>query len=204
MAWGKAGSTTLSSSGDSIDSGTITASKTNQYMSHILTSSTFGVYDRYNGVSSGNLYHGRYETNGTTDQTFQANQIYPMLDNSGGTGISAGDYFNVTYQVNIQTEEKLTIGHSIMASGTGAGTAPKRNQYVAKFANTSDQITSVSNTNVSAGDYLTGSNLTVLGSEITPAAAIPGIDNVQDNSLFIEKDTAKRYWLSSGTWSADG
>ena len=194
MAWGKAGSTTTTATGDSIDSGTITASKTNQYMSHIITSSTFGVYDRYNDVSSGSLYHGRYETNGTTDQTFQANQIYSMLDNSGGTSMSAGDYFNVIYQVNIATEEKLIIGHSIMASGTGAGTSPKRNQYVAKFANTTDQITSVSNTNVSAGDYLTDSNLTVLGSDMTPASAIPFPTNVQVGSRAEITDTRKIYY----------
>ena len=201
MAWGKAGSKTLDSTDDAISVTSMSANDTFQYMSHIITSSTFGVYDRYNDVSSGNLYHGRYETNGKADQPFQANQIYSMLDNSGGTSMSAGDYFNVSYMLNLPTEEKMTIGFSNMAQATGTGsytTSPKRNWYVGKFDN-SDQITSVSNTNISAGDYLTDSNLTVLGSELTPAVAVPAIDNVQDNSLFVEKENARRYWLTPQT-----
>ena len=198
MAWGKNGTpSTLTVAGDDLDITDLTAYKFNQYMSHILTSSTFSVFERYNSVSSGSLYHGRYETNGTTDQTYQANQIYPMLDNSGGTNMSAGDYFNVTYQVNIATEEKLIIGHSIIASNTGAGTAPKRNQYVAKFANTSDQITSISNTNTSTGSYRTDSNLSVLTGDATETVTL------QDGTIFEETDTNKAYiWnASTATWT---
>jgi hypothetical protein len=203
MAWGKAGSKTLDSTDDAISVTAMSANDTFQSMSHIITSSTFGVYDRYNDVSSGNLYHGRYETNGTTDQLFNANAIYSMLDNSGGTGMSAGDYFNVSYTLNVPTEEKLVIGSSNMASGTGAGTAPKRNQYVAKFANTSDQITSVSKTNVSAGDYLTDSNLTVLGSDMTTTVGKP--TNVQVGSRFEETDTRKMYHYNlTGDVTTDG
>ena len=205
MAWGKAGSKTLDSTDDAISVTSMSANDTFQYMSHIITSSTFGVYDRYNDVSSGNLYHGRYETNGKADQPFQANQIYSMLDNSGGTSMSAGDYFNVSYMLNLPTEEKMTIGFSNMAQATGTGsytTSPKRNWYVGKFDN-SDQITSVSNTNISAGDYLTDSNLTVLGSDLTPASAIVFPTNVQIGSRAEITDTRKIYFRIDSDYVTD-
>ncbi len=81
--------------------------------------------------------------------------------------------------------------------GTAGNNAPNRREGVGKFTETTGQITDIEGFNEQAGSFDTNTNLTVLGSEITPAAAIPGIDNVQDNSLFIEKDTANRYWKSS-------
>jgi hypothetical protein len=66
-------------------------------------------------------------------------------------------------------------------------------EVVSKWANTSDQITTVSFGNDAAGDYAVGSNVTVLGSDITPAAAIPFPTNVQVGSRAEITDTRKMY-----------
>ena len=71
--------------------------------------------------------------------------------------------FHNLYIINISSEEKLVIGHTIEVVTTGAGTAPQRMEVVGKWTNTSSQITEIDIDNPNAGDYLTDSNLTVLG-----------------------------------------
>ena len=198
MAWGKAGSSTTPTTSNVSVTG-ISANNTLQSILHITTSGLYSAYNRYNDVNSGNLYHGRYETNGTTDQLFQGNQIFDMLDNSGGTNMAGGDLFNISYIVNLETEEKLVIGSSNIASGTGAGTVPKRNKYVAKFANTSDKITSIENFDPSKTVYTSDSNASALGSEMTPAAAQDV--TITDGAIYYETDTNKEYVLYNNTWT---
>jgi hypothetical protein len=189
MAWGKAGSSTTPTTSNVSVTG-ISANDTLQSLLHITTSGQYSVYNTFNDVSSGTLYHGRYETNGTTDQTYNQDRLFPMLDNSGGSSLpEGGDIFNICYIVNLETEEKLVIGFSNMASST----TPKRNEYVGKFANTSDKITSIENFDPSRTAYTSDSNLTVLGSDITPAAAITFPSNVQVGSRAEITDTRKMY-----------
>ena len=91
------------------------------------------------------------------------------------------------------------IGQEISNTSSGAGTAPGRYEGAGKWVNTSDQITEVDLLNTDSGGFLTGSNLTVLGSEVTPAAAEAA--TVQDGAVFYETDTNKSYILYDGSWS---
>jgi hypothetical protein len=86
-----------------------------------------------------------------------------------------------------------------MDRGTaGAGNTIRSRDMVYKYVNT-PKITRIDLNNQGAGSYDTGSNLTVLGSDVTPAAAIPALDNVQDNSLFVDKENARRYWFDASS-----
>jgi hypothetical protein len=66
-------------------------------------------------------------------------------------------------------------------------------ESVGKWANTSDQFNYIETVNDQAGDYTTDSNLSVLGSDITPAAAITFPTNVQVGSRAEITDTRKMY-----------
>jgi len=71
-----------------------------------------------------------------------------------------------------------------------------REEAVGKWANTSDAITSIKHTQSSSGgDYLSGSNVSVLGSD--------GVEslNVQDGAVYYETDTNKEYVLYDNTWT---
>ena len=189
MAWGKAGSTTLSATGDTLTTTGMTASETNQFLFHTLASGNADTRYKYNGTDQMAL---RYNQNGGSDATSTSDTPPQQI------WVAYGDHFNVNYMANVSGEEKLVITFDITASATGAGTAPQRMESVHKSVQ-SDQITEINISNGGGGDYLTDSNLTVLGSDLTPVTAVPAIDDVQDNSLFVEKENARRYWFSAGT-----
>jgi len=198
MAWGKAGSTTLTTTGDTITVSDTTSSYFNQTLSHVIqTTGNIRMATRVgNGsIDTGSNYANRSSENGGADGT-ATSQTYHK--NSGSV---ASDMFTINYAVNIATEEKLFISNNVVRSTSGAGTAPQRMESVGKWANTSNQFDYIETVNDQGGDYTTDSNLTALGSDLTPAAAVPAIENVQDNSLFVEKENARRYWFSGSTWT---
>ena len=195
MAWGKAGSTTLSSASDTLDVTGFTASKTMQTLQHgILNSSSNKLTTRgnFNG-DTGNNYAYRTKDNGGTEENGGSISYWRV---GAGLNPTGGDNFIVSYMVNIASEEKLMLSWINNGNASGAGNAPQRGETACKWANTSDQVTDIDQANVGNGDYDTNTNLTVLGSDLTPAVAISGIDNVQDNSLFVDKVNARRYWFS--------
>ena len=187
MAWGKAGSTTLASTGDTLTTTGMTASIFNQFLFHTLASGNADTRYKYNSTDQMAL---RYSQNGGSDATSTSDTPPQQI------WVGYGDHFNVNYMLNISGKEKLVITSDLTATATGAGTAPARMESVHKSVQ-SDQITEINISNGGSGDYLTDSNLTALGSDLTPAVAIPAIDNVQDNSLFVDKVNAKRYWFSA-------
>ncbi len=193
MAWGKAGSTTLSSAGNNITVSDMTASKSNVIMLHKINSGNVNPLLTFNS-DSGSNYTWRYSSNGGADSTV-INGTKLEMAVTGATPT----LFTIFYSFNISTEEKLVIGNTVEQNTAGAGTAPQRMEVAGKWVNTSSQITALNFGNDASGDYAIDSNASVLGSDITPATV-----NLPDNTLFVEKDTANRYWLSSGTWSADG
>ena len=185
MAWGKAGSTTTASAGDSFDV-TVSSNETNMLLRHITSSGNTVIYNRFNS-DSGSNYAYRWSENGVTDGTgiSQSSVIYD-------TGGDAGDKFDVGYICNISSEEKLVIGFQINEDISGAGNAPVRGEAVWKWSNTSDSVTSVNTLNTAqSGDYETGSNISVLGSDITPTVGKP--TDVQAGSRYEETDTRKMY-----------
>jgi hypothetical protein len=188
MAWAKAGSTTLGSAGDDLDITSMTANDFNQFIIHSIASGSMKHNFRFDD-NSGSVYaRGRsYNGAGKSNASSQAQIEYH--------GDGALDRFEVIYGVNLTGEEKLQIHHCVTQGGSGSGTAPDRSLAVSKAVIT-DQYTRVDCFNDAAGSFDTGSNITVLGSGMTPAAAIPALDDVQDGSVFVDKVNAYRYWFS--------
>jgi|14_taG_2_1085336.scaffolds.fasta_scaffold06770_2 hypothetical protein len=196
MAWGKAGSTTLTSAGDTV---TVSGLSDNKYFTVLGYKQSSGTSDFNwrvgNGsADSGNNYARRQSSNGGSDTT---NTGYSRMfaDNGGASTPS----FQVGYFVNIATEEKLNITHSVSQSTAGAGTAPDIRESVNKWANTSDLIDVIQGVNVEGGDFASGSNVSVLGSDLTTSSNKP--TDVQEGSRFEETDTRKmyHYFESGGT-----
>ena len=190
MAWAKAGSETLGTAGDVITSGTITASKFNQILSSDLASGALSTQVVFNS-DTGSNYAYRNSWDGTSDGTGVNNANVQQWDGNNG---SSTPQFVVSYVCNIDGEEKLGMYNAVDQSTTGAGTAPHRREVVYKYTGTS-QITKIDINNSGAGSFDTSSNLSVLGSDLTPAAAIPFPTNVQVGSRAEITDTRKMYNL---------
>ena len=161
--WQELGSNTLTAEGDVLTT-TITAKK--YLMVDIHPTSNSGNTSNnpdynltFNGATSG--YAGRSSQNGGSDGTFSSGAFI-----NGWLGYQ--DRFVKAYVINVASKEKLAIGHDIAVgnSGFGAGTAPQKNEWVGKWANTSDSITTVTSTNSSArpSAYGVGASIRVWGS----------------------------------------
>jgi hypothetical protein len=163
MAWAKLGTTTLGSDGDQIDVSISTSKKFNAVLTHAFSSGV--LTDRFRvgntTIDTGNNYAYRTNVDGAGDGTTTSTSI--MYDALGG--LSNVNKFNVQYIVNIATEEKLLIGFTVITDTAGSGTAPQRSEYVCKWANTSNQFDQFQNTNGGAGDYVTNSNTTIIGTD---------------------------------------
>jgi|APSaa5957512535_1039671.scaffolds.fasta_scaffold45667_2 hypothetical protein len=191
MAWGNAGSETLTSAGDLLDTGTITANKFIQFLSYTPQTggNSYSAY-QYDGTDQMAL---RYSQNGGSD-SIAVSSTPPMQ-----TWVGYGDRFIVNYMANFTGEEKLTMISDVTATATGAGTAPVRMESVQKSVQ-SAQVTRIRISNGAAGSYDTDSNLTVLGSDMTPSA-VPA--TILDGLIFEETDTNKEYiyTASTDTWT---
>jgi hypothetical protein len=193
MAWAKNGSTTLSSTGDTITVSDMTASKTMMFLQHDI-GDTGDENHQYRFDNNANTdYAYRYSWVGTNDATASSQTLLTFADTN-----TQQDGFTVMYVVNIDGEEKLVIGFLAQEYGANSGTAPARCEMVGKCDTTtnSGQFTRIDALQQSTGGWLSGSNLSALGSELTPASAIAP----ETNSIFIETDTAKRYWFSGSEW----
>jgi len=194
MAWGKAGSTTLTGAGDTITISDQTSTKFNTSMYSGSGSGGAVQWRRRYGnstIDTGSNYADRYSTNGGTDSTTTSqSSIFAM--NSG-----AGVHFmmHIDYTINISSEEKLTILHVMWQGASGATNAPERAECVGKWTNTSNQYDNVQVVNINAGDFAADSNLSAIGSDITPAAAVPFPTNVQVGSRAEITDSRKMYSL---------
>ncbi len=195
MAWGK--STTKTESGVT-DSTTdvFTSNKFNQILiDEVWASATVSAQIQLGNttIDTGTNYAARYSANGVADVT-STSQSYSILSD-GNNNASGEGHFYIIYILNLEAEEKLIIANGIDNTNVGAGAVPKRNEVVGKWVNTSNQFDIVNSNNASGGT--SDKNISVLGSDLTPAAAVPAIDDVQDNSLFIEKENARRYWFDA-------
>lgn len=195
MVWGKAGSTTKTSASQLLDV-TVSSNENNMMLRHIISSGNTAVYYRFNSDTGSNYAYGWSENGGAKSNSASQSRI--LYD----TGGDAGDKFDIGYICNLSSEEKLIIGFQINEDISGAGNAPVRGKGVFKWANTSDSITSINNFNTDqSGNYDTDSNMSVLGSDVTPIAAVPAVGaNLQNGSRFEETDTRKMYNLSELTF----
>jgi hypothetical protein len=113
---------------------------------------------RFNS-DSGYNYNRRYSQNGASDGTDTSVQhISNMI------GIGTTPSFGNAFIINVSSKEKLVMGHHISQQTAGAGTAPQRMEFVAKWANTSNQITNV-NILSSSGNFPSGSIFKVWGAD---------------------------------------
>jgi len=188
MAWGKAGSVTLTGTGDVMTISNLNGSKFNQYMIHEIDTGGATNKITYNN-DTGTKYSNRFSDigseGGVTNQS-----------NSGTHNVAnAGDSFTNGYFVAISGEEILAMDWTIDEWTAGSGYSPKRKELVWK-STVSSPITRIDNNNDAGGSYLTDSNFTVLGSDLTPASP-----TVQDGAVFEETDTNKHYLLDDGTWT---
>ena len=87
---------------------------------------------------TGNNYAIRGSNNGAADGT--GTSAPSIIDNYGFGG---HPHFINMFVINNTSNEKLMIGHSISQSTAGAASAPNRRELVGKWANTSNQITSI-------------------------------------------------------------
>jgi hypothetical protein len=160
--WEELASVELGSAGDTIDSGTFTAKKYLWFQCYTKGANTETQFTL--NSDSGSNYASRRSSDGGADSTFTS-QTQSKINATGG-GASYTACFMNGFIINNASNEKLVITHQIAEdAGTGAGNAPRRSEGVTKWANTSNQITSIQIQNNSSGDFSTGSILKVFGSD---------------------------------------
>ena len=142
---------------DDISSGTFTAKKylwVQCFMEQDTSSITGNV--TFNS-DTGSNYSRRRSNNGSSDST-GTNES--SIDVRGG---ETKNRFENMFIINNSAQEKLVIGHMVVTTAGGSN-APDRTEYVAKWANTSSQITSINFNNIDPGNYGTKSFIKVWGS----------------------------------------
>tara|TARA_R110000787_G_scaffold280428_1_gene391143 strand:+ start:1101 stop:2429 length:1329 start_codon:yes stop_codon:yes gene_type:complete len=199
MAWGKLSSNSITVAGDTLTGDSFTTSKFIQYLGHLIpeTSNNTEMFIRPNN-NSNTVYANRKSVNGGTDVT----AVSQTEINSNGDNVPT---FQVIYFINILGEEKLGIHFETSAQETGAGTAPSRREQVDKFVPSPDvDITSFTGINTRASANLgVDTNISALGTDITPAAAIPFAENAQVGSRAEITDTRKMYHKVDTVTGAD-
>ena len=191
MAWGKNG--TPDTSTGTVDVLTISDMTANNFgviLSHVINTGTISANFTADNITT-STYAWRVNRNGGASDDLGASQT------SWATGGDAADSFHVYYFCNISGQEKLMLGNKVDGSTAGAGTAPERREQYGKSTQTA-QFTRIDNTNVGAGSYLIDSNLSALGSDLTPSAAVPFAENAQVGSRAEITDTRKMYHFVAG------
>lgn len=190
MAWGKAGSVTLDANDDVISLTGFTPSKFSTYLLHAVEGSgTLEPRFRLNNDTSG--HSNRMARDGDADTTApsRGDWVTSITD-------ASDDNFNVGYLCNIDGKEKLGITRCTVNNGTSYTTNPRRREVYSKYTDSGSnaQITRFDNidTDTSALKGI-GSNLTLLGSDMTPASAIPFPTNVQVGSRAEITDSRKMF-----------
>ena len=190
--WKEVGRTTLGSAGDTID---VTSLPDKRYYMILMDYRDTGGQINTNMTinnDTGNNYARRWSTDGATDST----QTSRNSMNHGH--YTANDGYAVAYLSNVSSKEKLLLSHSVANnSGTGAGTAPNRNEFVGKWANTSNVVSSIKHTNSDTGSFTSGSEVVVLGYD----ASDTHTDNFWEELASVELSSASDNF-SSGTFTA--
>ena len=141
--WTELASVTTLTTGN-VDSGTFTAKKYLWIQFELIVNAydDTGVVIQFNADTAGN-YTNRISQNGAGDGT-------NVSQTSIGTTISGGKrIFGNMFIINNSANEKLVIGHTVVIGTTanstaeGAGVAPRRVEFVGKWANTASQITKI-------------------------------------------------------------
>lgn len=153
--------TTLTAAADTITVSSVPARKYLKFLCiGIATGGTLDTNIIFNG-DTGNNYCSNNDVDfaAIADVTSAAN----ILIESGAT--DSGQMQNVEIEVmgNISAQEKNFWMRNISQDAAGAATVPTVVVKACKWANTSDQITSITWTNTGTGDFAVGSEIIVLG-----------------------------------------
>jgi len=201
MAWGKAGTKTLTSTSLSLDIDTaFTANIFTQHLFHGIDDGTGSSGDSVTATRPDNIstssYSHRVTEDGTSNSFVNQDAIYHALNTA------TDDHFIVDYMCGVTGEELLQIGFFVDAVASGAGSVPTRAEIVNKYTGT-PAFTTLTNTNTRGTtigyEYDIGSNTSLLGSDLTPAAASSA--TISDGAIFYETDTNKSYVLYNGSWT---
>ncbi len=159
--WEELGSDTLTSVGDNLSTGTISARKYLWIQTHTIADSGTNHSCRmtFNDDNASN-YSARWSTNGASDSSSTS-----RVDIFNTPSDSSTSVFTNWFVINTSANEKLVRLHTILQSTAGAGNAPDRTEVAAKWVNTSAQITKIDFDNTSAGDMAIGSTIKVWGSD---------------------------------------
>jgi hypothetical protein len=160
--WVELGRTTLGSTGNNIDVNSLPDKRYYMILHNSFAGSSGYLLDRYrlNG-DTGLKYSVRNSTNGGADDT--ATSSSEGVGTGGGSVFESGEIFTVGYIANIATKEKLLQLFSVHNEANGATTAPDRQGGVGKHAQTTNPVTSVNCVDTNSNDFLSGSQVVVLG-----------------------------------------
>jgi hypothetical protein len=163
MAWARNGTPdTLSGTADVMTISDLTAKKFNVFLQHDI-GDTNDENHQYTFDNNGNTdYAYRYSWVGGADATATSQVELSFADTN-----TQQDGFIVMYGINIDSEEKLVIGWLAQEYGSGAATAPARCEMVGKVDTTtnSGQYTRIDALQQSTGGWLSGSNLSAIGTD---------------------------------------
>jgi hypothetical protein len=154
-AWQQLGKTTLTAESDDLEV-SFTAKKYLMVQANCLHTGTIDTNITFNGSTSvSGEYAERSSNNGGSD----ASAINRSWIATGG---DPADSLHEYFIINSATKEKLLIGHKV--DGNTSSTPPQRKEFVAKWTNVTDQITTIKLNNATSGaGFITGSSITVWG-----------------------------------------
>ena len=158
--WEELADITLGSDASEISSGTITAKKYLWVQVYFQNASNSNdVLVRFNNDTGSNYAH-RHAINYGSDTTQTSGTSIKLIDRNGAA--DTGRFVNF-FAINHSAKEKLLIAHGTEEETTGAGNPPTSNECVAKWANTSSQITEI-DCFTESGNIRSGARLKVWGS----------------------------------------
>lgn len=156
--WEELDSTDFSGSAASFTSGTFPAKKYLWVQCYIEGTADLRPFAVQFNSDTGTNYAIRRSHNGEADSTFTG---INHIEGQGGSNVT--NLFWNMFIINNSANEKLCNIHSVSVATQGAATAPLRDEIVGKWANTSNQITSITVLGRSSGNITTG-KLKVWGS----------------------------------------
>ena len=190
--WKRLVSTSADGNSTTLTTSAFTA-KDNLHVIIYARSAVAGNYQVRFNSDSGSNYATRRSYDGGSDSALTSQT--KIISYSATSALSS----HITMDIyNEAAKEKLVIGKSVENSTTGVNTAPNRVEIAAKWANTSDQITTITVLTNSGSNLTSDSFITVYG-----ASGDETNDTTSDGSVFEESNTGKHYiWnATSNTWS---
>jgi hypothetical protein len=153
--WEEIGRVTLSSAGDTLNTGTVPAKRYLRVLCSLFNSGSITPVVTFNSDAGAN-YAERYNFSGTFGSSLNVNNI---------GNISNGGAVPVFFTIDMHNQASIPKHGTVHGSygNNAAGTAPDFIDFWFKWVNTSNQITSIQVVNTSTGDFAIGSELVVLG-----------------------------------------